>query len=128
LVPLFAVPIEPMPDYQLQRELKKICKAAGVQFPHRGGFHCFRCRVATDVSQVEPSDINASNFMRWATPRALSMLAWYRQTPVEATDRAILEKHPMSESGRKLAPTSCNLTALTGIIPCVIIYYMVPKA
>jgi hypothetical protein len=30
--------------------------------------------------------------MRWAKPR--SMLARYKQTPVEVTDKTILEKHP----------------------------------
>lgn len=94
----------PVPDYSLQRQLKRICKKAGIKFPHRGGFHCFRRRVATDVSEIEPSDINTSNFMRWATPRGLSMLARYKQTPVEETDRAILEKHPYVNVWEEVCP------------------------
>ncbi len=72
--------------------------------PNRGGFHSSRRRVVTDVSKVEPSDINTSNFMRWAIPRGLTMVARYRQTPVEATDKAILEKHPYVKIWEQACP------------------------
>jgi integrase len=92
IVPLFDVPISPIPGHTLQRELQKICRKAKVRLPYRSGYHSFRRSVVTTVSEVEPSDINVSNFMRWAKPR--SMLARYKQTPVEVTDKTILEKHP----------------------------------
>ncbi len=56
----------------------------------------------TTVSEVEPSDTNVSNFMRWAKPR--TMLARYKQTPVEQTDKAILEKHPFAKIWEETVP------------------------
>ncbi len=42
------------------------------------------------------------NQLRWAKPR--TMLARYKQTPVEATDRAILEKHPFVKVWEEVIP------------------------
>lgn len=103
-VPLFALPITEVSSWQLHRRLKQVCKMAGVQLPYRGGFHSFRRRVATEVSEVEHSDINASSFMRWASPRQFSMLARYRQKPVEQTDKEILDKHPFIAIWKQAVP------------------------
>jgi len=102
LVPLFAVPISHMNGHTVQRQLKKICRKAGVNLPFKGGYHCFRRRTVTEVAEVNPSDVDVSNFMRWAKPR--TMLARYKQTPVEQTDRAILEKHPFVKMWEEVAP------------------------
>jgi integrase len=102
LVPLLAVPITPMHGHTIQRQLKKICRKAEVNLPFRGHYHCFRRRTVTEVSEVDPSDTNVSNFMRWAKPR--TMLARYKQTPVEQTDRAILEKHPFVKMWEGVTP------------------------
>ena len=51
---------------------------------------------------VEASDTNVSNFMRWAKPR--TMLARYKQTSIEQTDRAILEKHPFVKIWEEVMP------------------------
>ncbi|MBA7603046.1 hypothetical protein ES703_10148 [subsurface metagenome] len=102
LVPLFAVPIGHMNGHTVQRKLKTICRKAGVHLPFRGGYHCFRRRTVTEVAEVNPSDVDVSNFMRWAKPR--TMLARYKQTPVEQTDRAILERHPFVKMWEEVAP------------------------
>lgn len=102
LVPLLAVPITPMHGHTIQRQLKRICRKAEVNLPFRGGYHCFRRRTVTEVAEVNPSDVDVSNFMRWAKPR--TMLARYKQTPVEQTDRAILEKHPFVKMWEEVAP------------------------
>lgn len=102
LVPLLAVAIRPMHGHTIQRQLKKICRKAEVNLPFRGGYHCFRRRTVTEVAEVNPSDVDVSNFMRWAKPR--TMLARYKQTPVEQTDRAILEKHPFVKMWEEVAP------------------------
>jgi integrase len=104
LVPLLAVPIDRMHGHTIQRQLKRICKRAGVRLPFRGGYHSFRRSVVTAVSEVEPSDLSVSNFMRWAGPGRYSMLARYRQTPVEVTDKAILDKHPYVKIWEEAAP------------------------
>ena len=102
LVPLFAVPITSMNGHTVQRHLKRICRKAGVNLPFRGGYHCFRRRTVTEIAEVNPSDVDVSNFMRWAKPR--TMLARYKQTPVEQTDRAILERHPFVKMWEEVAP------------------------
>jgi len=102
LFPLFCVPVTPMHGHTIQRQLKKICKDAGVHLPSRGGYHCFRRRTVTTISEVEPSDTNVSNFMRWAKPR--TMLARYKQTPVEVTDTGILAKHPFVKMWSEIIP------------------------
>ena len=102
LVPLFAVPITPMHGHTIQRQLKKICKKAGVNLPFKGGYHCFRRRTVTEVAEVNRSDVDVSNFMRWAKPR--TMLARYKQTPVEQTDALILQRHPFVKMWEEVAP------------------------
>jgi len=102
LVPLFAAPVQKRDGYTLQRRLRKLCKHCGVHLPRGGGFHSIRRFVVTEVSGVEPSDGNIERFMRWSPGR--SMLARYRQTPYEQTDRTILEKHPMVQVWEELTP------------------------
>jgi len=102
LVPLFAVPITVMHGHTIQRQLKRICKKAEVYLPRGGGYHCFRRRAATTISEVEHSDIDVSNFMRWAKPR--TMLARYKQTAPEVTDIAILQKHPFVKLWEEVMP------------------------
>ena len=104
LVPLFAVPISPIGGVSLQRKLQRVCRKAGVHLPFRGGFHCFRRRTVTTIAEIEASDINIHNFMRWSIPRSFSMLSRYKQTPVEETDRAILNKHPMVKLWEEITP------------------------
>ena len=70
--------------------------------PFRGGYHCFRRRTVTEVAEVNPSDVDVSNFMRWAKPR--TMLARYKQTPVEQTDALILQRHPFVKVWEEVAP------------------------
>jgi len=59
------------------------------------GFHSFRRNVVTALDQMgTQSDISIHKFMRWSTPRHLSMLDRYRQTPTEESDMKILSQHP----------------------------------
>jgi len=102
LIPIFSVPITTMKSHMMQYALQQICRKAEVHLPKGGGFHCFRRRTATTVHEVEPSDMNVSSFMRWSPPRG--MLARYVQTPVEQTDRAILEKHPFVRMWAEAVP------------------------
>lgn len=118
LAPLFAVPITPMHGHTIQRQLKQICKKAGVLLPFRGGYHCFRRSTVTIISEVEPSDTNVSNFMRWAKPR--TMIARYKQTPLEVTDRAILEKHPYVKIWEEVTPYLLELNSSYGGQPPLI--------
>jgi integrase len=103
LLPLFNVKIQPMGEHAIQDSLRRACNKAGVLLPRRAGFHSFRRRTATEVHEVEPSDINTSNFMRWSVGRG-SMLSRYVQTPTEESDKAILEKHPFVRAWIEAVP------------------------
>ena len=56
------------------------------------------------LTEIETSEISIHDFMRWAKPRQFSMLARYRQTSVEQTDRDILQKHPMVKVWEEAKP------------------------
>lgn len=75
---------------------------AGIKLPKPSGYHMLRRAVVTAVSEVEHSDTDVSNFMRWAKPRTI--LARYKQTPVEVTDKAILQKHPFVKLWEEVMP------------------------
>jgi hypothetical protein len=104
LVPLFDVPLAPMQREKLIHAFKRLCKQAGVVLPRKGGFHSIRRRVVTTVADVERSDLNVHNFMRWSVPRQFSMLARYKQTPTEVTDKEILDKHPYVKAWEEALP------------------------
>lgn len=104
LVALFNVPVTPIPEQTQQYRLKAICRKARVLLPFGGGYHCFRRWVVTVVSEHEPSEISVHNFIRWSVPRKFSMLARYRHTPVEQSDRAILSKHPIVKVWEQVTP------------------------
>jgi len=104
LLPLFDVSISPIHSQTLQNRLKRICKKARVHLPFKGGFHCFRRRVATSIFETESSEIAVHNFMRWSVPRQFSMLNRYSRTPVEVGDLRILETHPFVKIWAEVVP------------------------
>jgi integrase len=104
LVPLFALPVKPVPRRRLSGAFRNICKTAGVRLPYRGGFHAIRRRVVTEICGIESSELNVHNYMRWAPPRQFNILSIYRQTPAEETDRAILQKHPYVKRWEEVLP------------------------
>jgi hypothetical protein len=93
LVPLYNVPLSPISEGRLNRQLKRLCRKAHIILPSRGGFHSIRRRVVTELTKIEHSEISIHHFMRWAVPRQFAMLSRYRQTPVEESDMVILSKH-----------------------------------
>ena len=104
LIPLFAVPFAPTKPRMLLDKLQRLSKKIGVLLPERSGYHSFRRRVATDIFEVEKSELNVHNFMRWSAPRQYTMLARYRQTPTEVTDMQILRVHPYVAMWEKTLP------------------------
>jgi len=75
-----------------------------IPLPPKGGFHSIRRRVVTTVAEVEHSDLNVHGFMRWSVPRQFSMLARYKQTPTDVTDKEILDKHPYVKLWEEASP------------------------
>ena len=120
LVPLFNVGVTPLEEHILHRQLHKICKRAGVSLPKGAGYHCFRRRVVTTVSEVEHSDTVVSNFMRWAKPR--TMLSRYKQTPIEQTDKAILMQHPFVKVWEQVVPYLLEFNSSYNSLLCNINY------
>ena len=59
---------------------------------------------ATVREWVEHSDLNVQGFMRWSVPRQFSMLARYKQTPTDVTDKEILNKHPYVKFWEEASP------------------------
>lgn len=104
LVPLFAIPIEPITSNRLLKDLKELCKAVGVRQPHHGSFHAIRRRVVTEIAEIEHSDINVHRFMRWAEPRQYAILATYKKNPSEVTDKEILSRHPFVKVWEEVMP------------------------
>jgi integrase len=104
LVPLFALPVQPIGRRRLSEQLRKVCDKAGVRWPYRGGFHSIRRRLVTEICDIESSDLNVHNYMRWAPPRQFNILSIYRQTPTEETDMATLQKHPYVKLWEEILP------------------------
>jgi len=104
LIPLFDIPLTPMQREKLNKAFKRLCRRAGVILPPKGGFHSIRRRVVTTVAEVEHSDLNVHGFMRWSVPRQFSMLARYKQTPTDVTDKEILDKHPYVKLWEEASP------------------------
>jgi len=104
LVPLYNVPLSPISEGRLNRQLRKLCRQAQITLPSRGGFHSIRRRVVTVLTEIEHSEISIHHFMRWSVPRQFAMLSRYRQTPVEESDIAILSKHPYVKLWEEVKP------------------------
>ena len=72
--------------------------------PYRAGYHAIRRRVATTVKHAIKSDIDTHNFMRWAEPRELGILAQYDQSCYEDIDEQVLSVHPMVKIWQEVMP------------------------
>ena len=101
---LFSIPINPISGEDLHNRLKRVIKKAEVHWKPRSGFHSFRRNVVTLIDQISQSDLDKSKFMRWSTPRQLSMLDRYRQKPTEVSDMAILNEHPRVRLWEQIIP------------------------
>ena len=77
--------------------------------PFRGGYYYFRRSTITTVSEVEPSDPDVSNFTSQAKPRTI--LYRYKQTPVEVTDKVILDKCPIVKMWEEVKPYLLTLNS-----------------
>jgi len=95
LLPLFAIPLEPKPNYQILRDLKRVCRRAGVRYPHMGGVHCIRRSVVTALwGNTDLKEIAIKRFLRWSLGMGMGVMPRYVKTPVDVTDMEVLSKHP----------------------------------
>ena len=105
LVPIFQAPNRQLCDVSLQRKLKRICRKAEVDLPYGAGYHWLRRRTSRTVRKTcGGSDIDAYNFMRWATPREWGMLSWYDEDEPAQGDEAILARHPVVKMWEQALP------------------------
>jgi integrase len=96
LVAFFAIPLEPTKPYMIQRQLKRLCKKAGVPIRHRMGVHSIRRSVATALFEhTDLKELTIKRFLRWAeSGYGLGVMPRYVRTPVSETDNKVINKHP----------------------------------
>ena len=96
LLPLFSIPLKPMKDSAIQRQLKRLCKKAGVDILPRTGIHSIRRSVATVLySNTDVKELSIRRFLRWAEGGyGMGVMPRYIKTPVSVTDAKVITKHP----------------------------------
>jgi len=95
LLPLFRLPPKIKSRQQMLKDLKRVCRKAGVTYPLRGGVHCIRRSVVTALwKNTDLKEISIQRFMRWSSGRGMGVMPKYVKTPVEVTDLEVLSKHP----------------------------------
>ncbi len=105
LIPLFSVPLKLRKSYLIQRDLRRICRKAGIKIIQpRTGIHSIRRSVVTTLySNTDLKEIHIQRFMRWAEGgRGLGVMPRYIKTPTEVTDAEVLSKHPYMAIWRDL--------------------------
>lgn len=106
LVPIFNVPIQPMPAWKLQRALKTMCKQAEVELPENAGWHALRRGVITGVyEETTQKELPIRKYFRWSTSgRQLGMLPVYVRTETEDSDKRLLAEHPILKTWEIIVP------------------------
>lgn len=105
LAPLFAVPLTTCSRQEVIRQIKRVCKKAGVPCSHGVGVHAIRRSVVTALFNVpDLKEIATRRFMRWSMGMGMGVMPRYVKTPVEVTDLEVLEKHPYVHVWRELFP------------------------
>lgn len=96
LVPLFSIPLETTKSYLANRQLKRLCKRAGVPIQYRMGHHSIRRAVVTVLhGSTDLKENEIFTFLRWSPgSRGFGHMHRYIKTPVELTDAKVLSKHP----------------------------------
>jgi hypothetical protein len=103
LSPFYFMPIRRRKLDQLRKDLRRICRKAGVAMPRGFGVHAIRRRVdtmleeLTDVSlkPMDASMMDASIFMRWSTTSRFGMHGRYAKIDEYESNRRVLEQHTM---------------------------------
>jgi site-specific recombinase XerD len=106
LLPIFAIPVEPLKTWRLRYIFMSICKKAELNLPSRAGWHSLRRRVVTDIYQkTQAKEIPIINYFRWSNKqRNLGQLPTYVKVPIEVTDKEILSAHPIVKVWETVVP------------------------
>ena len=106
LKPLFSVPLQKTTDYQVVRELKRVCRKARVDCPKGTGMHAVRRAVASALfdEKCNLKELTIRRFLRWSVSRVMGAFPRYVKTPVETTDLDVLEVHPYVKIWKELLP------------------------
>jgi len=96
LLTLFSIPLHPRKVYNIERDLRRLCKKAGVPRRHRMGIHSVRRSVVTSLySDTNLKELSIRRFLRWSeSGRDMGVMPRYVKTPVEVTDNDVLKEHP----------------------------------
>jgi integrase len=105
LKPLFSVPLHKIDKASVRRQLKAVCRKAGVKWPERSGIHSIRRAVVTALySNMNLKELSIRRFMRWSLGRGMGVMPTYVKIPAETTDREVLECHPFVKVWEELLP------------------------
>ena len=96
LLPLFAIPLEPMKVKTIYAQLKRLCKKAGVTIPPRTGIHSIRRSVVTVLfERTALKELAIRRFLRWAEGGfGMGVMPSYVRTPKQVTDAQVIAEHP----------------------------------
>jgi integrase len=96
LIPLFKLPLHPRKSYNIQADLRRLCRKAGIPLFNRMGIHTIRRSVVTALySHTNLKELSIRRFMRWSEGgRGMGVMPRYVKTPVDVTDKEVLAAHP----------------------------------
>jgi len=96
LVPFFKTPLAPRTRRQLERDLKRIAREAGLEIKGPWGWHSIRrCVVSLLFAETPLKELEIVDFLRWRRPsRQWGVLPTYVKTPKETGDLKVLRHHP----------------------------------
>ena len=122
LVPLFSIPLHPVKNYQVQRELKRICRKAGVPWRKRAGIHSIRRSViSTLYGDTDLKEITIKRFLRWSMKSpGMGVLPRYVKIPYDITDLDVLQKHPYVAMWKEMIPFLPYLPQYKQMCNCII--------
>jgi len=105
LKPIFSVQLEKDDTRVVVRQLKRICRKAGIDYSKGTGIHAIRRSVVTSLYSVPNlKELSIRRFMRWALDMGMGVMPRYVKTPLETTDLEVLEVHPYVKVWEELLP------------------------
>jgi integrase len=103
LLPLFSIPLTSKNNYKILRDLRRVCRKAGVKYLRGYGVHCIRRSVVTALFDIKDlKELTIHRFLRWSTGMGMGVMPRYVKTPPEVTDVDVLSKHPYIPIWREL--------------------------
>lgn len=106
LLPLFSIPFETKKSYNIERDLKRLVRKAGIQIKPRMGIHSVRRSVVTALyNDTDLKELSIRRFMRWSEGgHGMGVMPRYVRTSTAVTDSEVLERHPFARMWKEYIP------------------------